>query len=436
MSLSHVVVLLLGEKQSGKTSAGNAILGRRDFHNKTTRSCKKSAINLGIQVTVVDTPGWLSHSRTPDSMSRQIVRGLTLCQPEPHVILLVLPTSASFGPEEWRAMEAQLMLLRIPIWQRAMVLFTHVDKLALPIQEYIRRQGHSLQWLLERCGNRYQVMTTLSSASEAQVAELFQKIHKLVEDVNMPRETRYRMYMQLRHEITMKEERRWRRREEIEMTEMHDGRMTSYIPRGRPFYSPPTIRASNVCVTAGLPAGWKPALSLILLGRRRSGKSSAGNIILDREQFQVSLKTQRCSVGHGNILGWPVTVVDTPGWSLFGLANPEEVRQEVRQSPSLCPMGSKVMFLLAVPVDSFGDRDRRAVETYLSVLGTDVWSRTVVLFTYGDLLHGKTVESYVQKKGQPLQWVLDRCGRRHHVFAANMNDKTQVHQLLEKVERL
>lgn len=180
----------------------------------------------------------------------------------------------------------------------------------------------------------------------------------------------------------------------------------------------------------------KPALSLILLGRRRSGKSSAGNIILDREQFQVDLKTQRCSVGHGNISGWAVTVVDTPGWSLFSLASPEEVRQEIRQSPSLCPVRSKVTFLLAVPVDSFRDRDRRAVETHLSVLGTDVWSRTVVLFTYGEELRGKTVESYVQKKGQPLQWVLDRCGRRHHVFTENMSDKTQVHQLLEEVQRL
>lgn len=97
-------------------------------------------------------------------------------------------------------------------------------------------------------------MTTLSSASDAQVEELFQKIHKLVEDVNVPRETRYRMYMQLRREIIMKEERRWQtRREEIEMTEMHDGRpqqrvwMTSYVPRGRPLLFP-THKEREECV--------------------------------------------------------------------------------------------------------------------------------------------------------------------------------------------
>uniref|UniRef100_A0A3B4T336 AIG1-type G domain-containing protein n=1 Tax=Seriola dumerili TaxID=41447 RepID=A0A3B4T336_SERDU len=85
---------------------------------------------------------------------------------------------------------------------------------------------------------------------------------------------------------------------------------------------------------------------------RKSGKSSAGNLILDREEFQTNTKTTRCSVGHREVSGWSVTVVDTPGWSLFGLANPEQVRTEISLSPSLCPVRSRVVFLLAVPVDS------------------------------------------------------------------------------------
>uniref|UniRef100_A0A3P9P4R1 AIG1-type G domain-containing protein n=1 Tax=Poecilia reticulata TaxID=8081 RepID=A0A3P9P4R1_POERE len=73
----------------------------------------------------------------------------------------------------------------------------------------------------------------------------------------------------------------------------------------------------GVCVTAGTD-GWRPALSLILLGRRKSGKSSAGNMILGREEFQRDKKTVQCEAGHAEISGWSVTVVDTPGWSLFG----------------------------------------------------------------------------------------------------------------------
>ncbi|XP_044057800.1 GTPase IMAP family member 9-like [Siniperca chuatsi] len=303
----------------------------------------------------------------------------------------------------------------------------------LPIEEHIRRQGQTLRWLMERCGNRYQVMNNQSRASEAQVAELFGKIQKMMETLKRPREIQYRMSTQLRHDVSMKEERRWEgRQEEIEMTvrhDVHDGRPreTKQMASGWP-YMPRGFPAD--------PVGFKPALGLILLGRRKSGKSSAGNMILDREEFQIDTKTIRCSVGHGKVSGRPVTVVDTPGWSLFGLANPEQVRMEISRSPSHCPVRSKVSFLLAVPVDSFREKDRRAVEMYLSILGNDVWKSTVVLFTHGKELRGRTVEKHIQEKGEPLQWVLDRCGRRHHVFDTNTGDDTQVNQLLEMVEQL
>lgn len=179
-----------------------------------------------------------------------------------------------------------------------------------------------------------------------------------------------------------------------------------------------------------------PALSLVLLGRRKSGKSSVGNMILDREEFQPDTKTTKSSAGHTTVSRWPVTVVDTPGWSLYGLANPEQVRKEISLSLSLCPMRSKVTFLLALPVDTFGERDRKAVEKYLSVLGDGVWRSTVVLFTYGAELRGRTVERHVEKMGKSLQQVLDRCNRRYHVIDTNTGDETQVKTLLELVEKL
>ncbi|XP_035536051.1 GTPase IMAP family member 8-like [Morone saxatilis] len=330
-------------------------------------------------------------------------------------------------------MEAQLRLLQTPIWQRAMVLFTHGDKLGgLPIQEHIRQQGRTLHWLLERCGNRYQVMTN-PRASEAQVTELIEKIQRMMEANKRPKEIQDRMYTQLRRDLSMNGERRWQgRQEEIELTVLHD--VHDGKPRERK-----QVASGWMHMPQGSPAGqvgFNPALSLILLGRRKSGKSTAGNMILDREEFQITRKTTRCSVGHGKVSGRPVTVVDTPGWSLFGLANPEQVRTEISRSPSLCPVRSKVCFLLAVPVGSFKERDRRAVETYLSTLGDDVWTRTVVLFTYGEELRGRTVERHIEEKGEPLQWVLDRCGLRHHVFDTNTGDDTQVNRLLEMVEHL
>ncbi|KAK2846834.1 hypothetical protein Q5P01_009833 [Channa striata] len=424
-SPSPVVVLLLGEKLSGKSSAGNAILGKQAFHKKTTRSSKENGTIFGKQVTVVDTPGWLSHGTTPDRVSQELSRGLTLCQPEPHVILLVLPITTTFGQVEWNSMEVQLRLLQTPIWQRALVLFTHGDKLgSLSIQEHIRQQGRTLHWLLERCGNRYQTMTNWSRDSQAQVTELFEKIQRMMLANERPKEVQYMMYTKLREYVSTKEERRWQeRQEEIEMERMHDvhdGRQSSSGWLNQP---------------RGL-MDFKPVLGLILLGRRKSGKSSAGNVILDREEFQTDTKTTRCSVAHGTVSGWPVTVVDTPGWSLFGLANPGQVKREISQSLSLCPVRSRVAFLLAIPVDSFGEKDRRAVETYLSVLQGNVWRSTVVVFTYGEELRGKTVEKHIEGTGKPLQWVMDQCGQRHCVFRNNARDKSEVTQLLETVTAL
>lgn len=105
----------------------------------------------------------------------------------------------------------------------------------------------------------------------------------------------------------------------------------------------------------------KTDISLILLGRRRSGKSSAGNTILGTTEFQNGRKTLKCAVGHGAVLQWSVTVVDTPGWSLYGLAKRDQVRQQMQQSRLLCPRKSKVWLLLTIPVDFFKEDDRRAI---------------------------------------------------------------------------
>ncbi|XP_041666197.1 GTPase IMAP family member 4-like [Cheilinus undulatus] len=420
----NLSLLLLGEKQSGKSSAGNTILRRLAFHKNTIRSSRENDNIFGKQVTVVDTPGWSSHTPTPDSVSKELYRGLTLCQPEPHAILLVLPITSILGQKELKAMEAQLSLLQTTIWSRAMVLFTHGDKLeVMSIEEHIQRQGPTLQWLLERCGNRYQVMTNQPSAPQTQVTELFGKIQKMMETNQLSTEVKNMLYTRLRQELSMEEERSWQnRREEVEMTEMHDVHDGMLGQRQRVM----SVGRSG------------RALAFILLGRRKSGKSSAGNIILDTEEFQVYpyRRTTRCSVSQGMVSGRAVTVVDTPGWSLFGLANAEEVEVEMNLSTSLCPEGSKVTFLLVLPVDVFTEKDRRAVEKFIGTLGDNVWRRTVVLFTFGEELRGMTMEKYIEENGEHLQEILKKCGQRHVVFSTETENKNQVIRLLDIVEQM
>lgn len=101
------------------------------------------------------------------------------------------------------------------------------------IQEHIRRQDRTLHWLLERSGNRYQVVSNHpgslgpSGDSRAQMMELFEKIQKMMEVNQRPPELQLRLYTQLRQEVTMREEERRRtwRQEEIGMGEVHYGRL-------------------------------------------------------------------------------------------------------------------------------------------------------------------------------------------------------------------
>lgn len=177
-------------------------------------------------------------------------------------------------------------------------------------------------------------------------------------------------------------------------------------------------------------------MGLVLLGRRHSGKSSVGDLILDRSEFEPGKKTVRCVRRFGWVDGMRLAVVDTPGWSLFGLADSRQVKQEIQRSVMLAPPG-RLLFLLVIPVDSFSKRDGRAVEKHVGVLGDVVWSRTLVLFTWGDELRGRSIEKHIQKKGEPLQGILRRCGLRYHVVNNKcLEDYTQVTELLNILKQM
>lgn len=177
-------------------------------------------------------------------------------------------------------------------------------------------------------------------------------------------------------------------------------------------------------------------IGLVLLGRRHAGKSSAGDLILGRSEFEAGKKTAQCVRRYGWVDGVRLAVVDTPGWSLFGLADAKQVKREILRSVMLAPPGYQI-FLLVIPVDSFSKRDGHAMEKYLGVLGDMVWSNSLVLFTWGDELRGRNIETHIEKNGEPLQGILRKCGHRYHVVNNKCpEDYTQVTELLKILKQM
>uniref|UniRef100_A0A673K114 AIG1-type G domain-containing protein n=1 Tax=Sinocyclocheilus rhinocerous TaxID=307959 RepID=A0A673K114_9TELE len=54
-------------------------------------------------------------------------------------------------------------------------------------------------------------------------------------------------------------------------------------------------------------------LRIVLMGYRAAGKSSAGNTILGREEFDLKTSAQ-CVRRHGEVADRHITVIEAPGW--------------------------------------------------------------------------------------------------------------------------
>src|SRR4029434_4045981 len=86
--------------------------------------------------------------------------------------------------------------------------------------------------------------------------------------------------------------------------------------------------------------GKSPPLSefrVLLLGCKHNGKSSSGNTILGREEFDTTGVTAQCVKRQGEVAGRQVTVVEAPGFFInVNLKDtPELTKQEIVLSVSL-----------------------------------------------------------------------------------------------------
>ncbi|KAM8880937.1 uncharacterized protein ACB058_001234 [Synchiropus picturatus] len=167
--LPEVRLVLLGERETGKSTAGNYILGNMDFFKTgaVTEECvRKQAVVSSRQVTVVDTPGWECGVAGPtlERVKREIVSSVAFCPPGPHAFLLTLRVDTLVRAGHVRE---HLELLGEGVWRHTMLLFTHEDQLrkGVDVDQHIQDGGRDVKQLLEKCRGRYHIVSSSTDAT-------------------------------------------------------------------------------------------------------------------------------------------------------------------------------------------------------------------------------------------------------------------------------
>uniref|UniRef100_A0A8B9LYX1 AIG1-type G domain-containing protein n=1 Tax=Astyanax mexicanus TaxID=7994 RepID=A0A8B9LYX1_ASTMX len=251
--------VIFGGKFSGKTSLINALFGiDLPQTEKRTAHCQKHQGNVcGRELTLVDTPGWWKHfllSDTATFLKQELIQGVSLVNPGPHAIILAIEIDIPFEEKHRKAAENHLGLLGDQIWTYALVVFTRSHSLReRNIEEHIEHEGKALQWLIEKCGNRYCKFDSRDPNNTSQAKQMLEMIENIVQSNSSG-------YFQIEAKI-LEEAAEWKEtvKTKAKSRELNQLEQATELE--------------------------KDELRIALLGWVIAGKSSAGNTILNKQVF-------------------------------------------------------------------------------------------------------------------------------------------------------
>ncbi|XP_048028483.1 GTPase IMAP family member 8-like [Megalobrama amblycephala] len=411
--------VLLGRHHSGKTSVINTILETSETEAKgSADNVKREGFIDGRRVSLVETPGWwktFSLSDLSNISKQQLVRRMSLTSPGPHAVMIVIRADCTFTDTDRKFLEEYVELLGPNVWTHALVILTRGDLVKQEhIEQNIQESGSALMRLVEKCENRCHVFNNLNHHDRTQVTELLKKIEGIVGKNNVKH---YDIDLEKVKEVN----------EEWEEILTRASSRKSRVQKQR------SIVQEKAYVRR------LEEIRVVLLGWILSGKSSAGNTILNTDEFDIGGRTGKAKRCFRDVEGRKMTVLDTPGWWKYFTSelNPDFIRSAILENVSECKKFPHAM-LLVIPADtSFQEEQKRIVEENMSILGEDVWRHTIVLFTWGDRFKDVSIEKHIESEGDALQWLIEKCRNRYHVFDnSDKKNRAQVTELLQKIDEM
>ncbi|KAL0199107.1 hypothetical protein M9458_007647, partial [Cirrhinus mrigala] len=144
--------------------------------------------------------------------------------------------------------------------------------------------------------------------------------------------------------------------------------------------------------------------------------------------------TSECSEGQATVSDRSVSVVDTPGFFDTEMKH-EDLVEAIARSVYLSSPGPHA-FLIVFSVGRFTQQEEEIPQQIEVMFGEEVLKYSIILFTHGDLLEGKTIENEI-KKNSRLRHLVQWCGDRFQVFNnEDQNNREQVNDLLQKIDTM